>query len=41
MSDLLLAYKLAEYLGVDTARVTATTLSRSAQVQALKEAVDE
>ncbi len=39
--DLLLAYKLAESLGIDTARATSTALSRTAQVQALKEAVDE
>jgi len=39
--DLALAYKLAEYLGVDTARVTYSALGRSAEVQALKEAIDE
>lgn len=39
--DVDLARKLAEYLGVDTASVTATALGRAAEVQALKEAIDE
>ena len=39
--DLQLAYKLAEYLGIDVARVTSTSLNREAEVRALKEAVDE
>ena len=41
VSDLRLAYKLADELGVDTARVTSTALSRTAQVRALQQAVDE
>ena len=39
--DLRLAYKLAEYIGVNIARATASALGRRAEVQALKEAVDE
>jgi hypothetical protein len=36
-----LAFRLAEFLGVDSARVTATALGPAAEVQALKEAVEE
>ena len=36
-----LAFKLAEFLGVDTARVAALALGRAAEVQALQESVDE
>lgn len=39
--DLHLAYKLAEFLGVDSARVTELTLGSEAEVRALQEAVDE
>ena len=39
--DLHLAYKLAEFLGVDSARVTELSLGREAEVRALQEAVDE
>ena len=41
VQDLHLAYRLAELLGVDTERVTATALGRAAEVRALQEAVDE
>ena len=41
VSDRDLAYKLAEYLGVDTQRATVGALGRIAEVTALKEAVDE
>jgi hypothetical protein len=36
-----LAFRLAEYLGVDTSRVTAQVLGSVAEVRALKEAVEE
>ena len=39
--DLDLAHKLAEFLGVDSARVTELCLSREEEVRALQEAVDE
>lgn len=39
--DLHLAYKLAEFLGVDSVRVTELALGREAEVRALQEAVDE
>ncbi len=39
--DLHLAYKLAEFLGVDSQRVTSMSLGAEAEVQALQEAVDE
>ena len=39
--DLHLAYKLAEFLGVDSLRVTGLSLGREAEVCALQEAVDE
>jgi hypothetical protein len=39
--DLDLAYKLAAEVGVDVQRATATSLGAEAEVQALKEAVDE
>lgn len=39
--DVQLAYKLAEYLGVDTSVATASALGRRAEVQALKDAVVE
>ena len=41
VSDRDLAYKLAEYLGVDTDRATVGALGRVAEVMALKEAIDE
>ena len=41
VSDLQLAYKLAEYLGIDCQQATQFALSRQAQVTALKEAVEE
>ncbi len=41
VSDLQLAYRLAEFLGVDTAEATATAFGRTAEVRALTEAVDE
>ncbi len=41
VSDRDLAYKLAEFLGVDTARATVSSLGRIAEVRALKEAIDE
>lgn len=39
--DLQLAYKLGEYLGVDTQRVTALALGWPAEVRAIREAVEE
>jgi len=39
--DLHLAYKLAEYLGIDWKSETATALGRRAEVDALKDALDE
>lgn len=39
--DLALAYKLAEFLGVDAARATERSLGREAEVRALQEAVEE
>ena len=39
--DLHLAYKLAEYLGIDWKSETATALGRQAEVEALKDALDE
>jgi len=39
--DLHLAHKLAEFLGVDSKKVTEFTLGREAEVRALQEAVDE
>ena len=39
--DLDLALRLGAYLGVDVARVTATSLGGPATVQAIKEAVEE
>ena len=41
VTDRDLAYKLAEFLGVDTQRVTSSALGRVAEVIALKEAIDE
>ncbi len=41
VQDLHLAFKLGEYLGVDTAGVTALALDRAAEVRAIEEAVDE
>jgi hypothetical protein len=41
VQDLDLAYKLGEYLGVDTQRVTQLALSRTAQVRAIQAAVEE
>ena len=39
--DLHLAYKLAEYLGIDWQKATATALGREAQVAAIKAELDE
>lgn len=39
--DLVLAHKLADFLGVDCVRVTEFALSREAEVRALQEAVEE
>ena len=39
--DLHLAYKLAEFLGVDSESATAMSLGAEAEVRALQEAVDE
>ena len=39
--DLDLAYKLAEFLGIDTRRVAGLALGPEAEVRSLKEAVDE
>ena len=39
--DLLIAYKLAEYIGIDTEAATSSALGKLAQVQALKEAAEE
>lgn len=39
--DLHLAHKLGEYLGVDTQRVTQHALNWSAEVRAIREAVEE
>ena len=41
VTDRDLAYKLAEFLGVDAQRVTTSALGRIAEVNALKEAIDE
>ena len=41
VSDLDLALRLGRFLGIDVDRVTATALSRTAIVQAIKEAVEE
>ena len=41
ISDRDLAYKLAEFLGVETERATLGALGRVAEVRALKEAIDE
>ena len=41
VTDCDLAYKLAEFLGVDTQRATSSALGRIAEVNALKEAIDE
>ncbi len=41
LRDLDLAHRLADFLGVDTKRVTAWALGREAEVKALQEAVDE
>ena len=39
--DLHLAYKLAEFLGIDWKRATATALGRRAEVEAIKQELDE
>jgi hypothetical protein len=39
--DLHLAYKLAEYLGIDWRRATAAALGRQAEVAAIKAELDE
>ena len=41
VSDLLLAYKLADYIGIDWQRETGHIVSRTGKVAALKEALDE
>ncbi len=41
VSDLLLAYKIAEQLGIDWRRETAHLMDRTSKVNALKEALDE
>lgn len=41
VSDLLLAYKLADYIGIDWRRETGHIVSRIGKVRALKEALDE
>ena len=41
VSDLHLAYKLAEYLEIDWQRATAHAISRTAQVDAIKAELDE
>lgn len=41
VSDCDIAYRLAEFLGVDTSRATVGALGRLAEVRALKEAIDE
>lgn len=41
LSDLMIAYRLAEYLGINTERVRQTTVGRLAQVEALKAELDE
>ena len=41
IQDLHLAHKLGEFLGIDTATVTACVLGREAEVRAIQEAVDE
>jgi hypothetical protein len=41
ISDLSLAMKLGEFLGVDVDRATSAAFSRTAIVRAIKEAVDE
>ena len=39
--DLEIAYRLAEFLGVDTSRATELALGTTAEVRALQEAVEE
>ena len=41
VSDLLLAYKLADYIGIDWQKETGQIISRTGKVDALKEALDE
>ncbi len=41
VQDLHLAYKLAEFIGIDWKQVTATAIGRAAEVHALKDALDE
>ena len=41
ISDLHLACKIAEHLGIDWRRVTAHAISRTAQVDAIKAEIDE
>jgi hypothetical protein len=41
VQDLHLAYKLGEYLGVDTRHVTALVVGRTAEVRAIQEACEE
>ena len=41
VQDLLLAFKLGEYLGVDTTQVRSAAFGRIAQVNKIKEAVEE
>ncbi len=40
VQDLHLAYKLGEYLGVDTQQVTSSALGRVAEVQSIKDALE-
>ena len=41
VSDLLLAYKLADYIGIDWHRESNHIISRTGKVAAIKEALDE
>jgi hypothetical protein len=41
VSDLQIAFKLAEFLGIDWMRVTKTAIGRRAQVAAIKAELDE
>ena len=41
VSDLMIAYRLAEFLDVDTERVRQSTIGRRAQVSALQAELDE
>lgn len=41
LRDVDLAMKVGEYLGVDVARITSTSLNRRSMVRAIREAVEE